>query len=172
MRRWKLWLPLLAFVVLLGGVAMRIGKTEPPLPSPLIGKPLPAFSLALLDGEGRLTPESLKGRAVLLNVFGSWCVACVEEHPMLLEAARSAEIVGIAWRDKPEDTRAWLAKRGNPYRTVGLDPDSRAALDLGITGAPETFVVGPDGVVADKITGVITPALWRSRIAPLLERLK
>lgn len=171
-RRWTTWLPLLAFVVLLGLVATRIGKTEPPLPSPLIGQPLPAFSLPLLDGEGRLTPDALKGRAVVLNVFGSWCVACVEEHPVLLEAAKTAEIVGIAWRDDPAKTREWLAKRGNPYRVVGLDPDSRAAVDLGITGAPESFVVGPDGRVALKITGVITPAIWRDRVAPLLESLK
>ena len=170
--RAKLWLPLAAFAVLLAVVGFRIGKTEEPLPSPLIGKPLPAFSLPLLEGEGRLASAGLKGRAVLVNVFGSWCVACVEEHPVLLEAAKTAEIVGIAWRDKPADTRAWLARRGNPYRAVGLDPDSRAVLDLGVTGAPETFVVAPDGRVAYKLTGVMTPEIWRERIKPLLESLK
>ncbi len=172
MRRWRLWLPLAAFAALLAVVGFRVGKPEAPLPSPLVGKPLPAFSLPLLEGEGRLNSADFAGRAVLVNVFGSWCVACVEEHPVLLEAARSAEIVGIAWRDKPEDTRAWLAKRGNPYRAVGVDADSRAVLDLGVTGAPETFVVGPDGRVAFKLTGVMTPEIWRDRIRPLLESLK
>lgn len=172
MMRAKLWLPLAGFAVLLAVVGLRIGKTEAPLPSPLLGKPLPGFSLPLLEGDGTLSSADLKGRAVLVNVFGSWCVACVEEHPVLLEAAKTAEIVGIAWRDKPEATRAWLAKRGNPYRAVGLDPDSRAVLDLGVTGAPETFVVAPDGRVAYKLTGVMTPEIWRERIRPLLETLK
>lgn len=172
MMRAKLWLPLAGFAVLLAVVGLRIGKTEAPLPSPLLGKPLPEFSLPLLEGGGTLSSADLKGRAVLVNVFGSWCVACVEEHPVLLEAAKTAEIVGIAWRDKPEATRAWLAKRGNPYRAVGLDPDSRAVLDLGVTGAPETFVVAPDGRVAYKLTGVMTPEIWRERIRPLLETLK
>jgi len=171
-RRWTTWVPLLAFAILLGLVATRIGKSEPPLPSPLIGKPLPAFSLPLLDGEGELSPASLKGRAVVLNVFGSWCVACVEEHPVLLEASKSAEIVGIAWRDDPAKTRAWLERRGNPYTRVGLDPDSRAVVDLGVTGAPETFVVAPDGRIALKITGIVTRDIWLNRIAPLLEKLR
>lgn len=171
-RRWTTWVPLLAFAILLGLVATRIGKTEPPLPSPLIGKPLPAFSLQRLDGEGTLTPAALKGRAVVLNVFGSWCVACIEEHPVLLDAAKTTEIVGIAWRDDPVKTEEWLSRRGNPYSIVGLDPDSRAAIDLGITGAPETFVIAPDGRIALKITGIVTRAIWESRIAPLLETLK
>ncbi len=171
-RRWTTWVPLLAFAILLGLVATRIGKTEPPLPSPLVGKPLPGFALQRLDGLGTLTPESFKGRAVVLNVFGSWCVACVEEHPVLLEAAKTAEIVGIAWRDDPVKTEEWLDRRGNPYAVVGLDPDSRAAIDLGVTGAPESFVVAPDGRVALKITGIITPEIWRNQVAPLLERLK
>ncbi len=171
-RRWTTWVPLLAFALLLGLVATRIGKTEPPLPSPLVGKPLPAFSLQRLDGQGALTPASFAGRAVVLNVFGSWCVACIEEHPVLIEAAKTAEIVGIAWRDDPVKTEEWLARRGNPYAVVGLDPDSRAAIDLGVTGAPETFVVAPDGRVALKITGIVTREIWRERIAPLLESLK
>lgn len=171
-RRWTTWVPLLAFALLLGLVATRIGKTEPPLPSPLIGKPLPAFSLPLLDGSGTLTPASLKGRWVVLNVFGSWCVACIEEHPVLLEASKSAEIVGIAWRDDPVKTEEWLQRRGNPYTMVGLDPDSRAAIDLGVTGAPESFVIAPDGRIALKITGIITREIWQDRIVPLLETLK
>jgi cytochrome c biogenesis protein CcmG, thiol:disulfide interchange protein DsbE len=170
--RWTTWAPLLAFAILLGLVATRIGKTEPPLPSPLVGKPLPEFALQRLDGQGTLTPEAFKGRAVVLNVFGSWCVACIEEHPVLLEASKSAEIVGIAWRDDPVRTEEWLDRRGNPYSVVGLDPDSRAAIDLGVTGAPESFVIAPDGRVALKITGIITPEIWRNQVAPLLERLK
>lgn len=170
--RWTTWAPLFAFAILLGLVATRIGKTEPPLPSPLVGKPLPGFALQRLDGQGTLTPEAFRGRAVVLNVFGSWCVACVEEHPVLLEAAKTAEIVGIAWRDDPVKTEEWLNRRGNPYAVVGLDPDSRAAIDLGVTGAPESFVIAPDGRVALKITGIITAEIWRGRIAPLLESLK
>jgi DsbE subfamily thiol:disulfide oxidoreductase len=167
MRRMGLWLPLAALVLLLGVSALRLNRTEAPLPSPLLGKPLPEFALPRLDG-GELTAASLRGRAAVINVFASWCVACVAEHPVWFEAAKEAEIVGIAWMDDPDKTRAWLAERGNPYRAVGVDRDSRVALDLGVTGAPETYVVA-DGRIVFKYAGVVTPDIWRRDIRPLLE---
>jgi cytochrome c biogenesis protein CcmG/thiol:disulfide interchange protein DsbE len=130
---------------------------------------LPDFSLPRLQGEGTLTAAGLRGRAVVFNVFASWCAACVEEHPLWLEVAQQVELVGIAWMDEAAKTRAWLAQRGNPYRVVGVDRDSRAALELGVTGAPETYVVAADGRVVFKHAGVVTPEIWRQRIRPLLE---
>lgn len=168
MRRMGLWLPLAALVLLLGVSALRLNRAEAPLPSPLLGKPLPEFVLPRLDG-GELTAASLRDRAVVLNVFASWCVACVAEHPVWMDISKEAEIVGIAWMDDPDKTRAWLAERGNPYRAVGLDRDSRVALDLGVTGAPETYVISAKGRILFKHTGPVTWDIWRRRIRPLLE---
>lgn len=170
--RLRLWVPLIAFAGLLLAVGLHLnGQRDEPIPSPLVGKPLPDFSLARLDGGAPLTRADLAGKVTILNVFGSWCVACVEEHPQWMAVKDKAEIYGIAWRDEPGKTREWLARRGNPYVAVGLDPDSRAAVDLGVTGAPETYVIGRDGRIALKIAGPVTPVLWRDTLAPLLREL-
>ncbi len=167
-RRMILWLPLAALLLLLAVAGVRLSRPEAPLPSPLVGKPVPDFALPLLGGDGVLAAAALRGRPVVVNVFASWCVACAAEHPVWLAAAQEAEIVGIAWMDDPEKTRAWLAERGDPYRAVGVDRDSRAALDLGVTGAPETYVLAADGRIVFKFAGVVTPEIWRRRIRPLL----
>jgi cytochrome c biogenesis protein CcmG/thiol:disulfide interchange protein DsbE len=167
-RRTILWLPLAALLLLLAAAGLRLSRPETPLPSPLVGKPLPDFVLPRLDG-GEIAAASLRGRSVVLNVFASWCVACAAEHPVWMDVSKETEVVGIAWMDDPDKTRAWLAERGNPYRVVGVDRDSRVALELGVTGAPETYVISAKGRVLFKQTGPITWDVWRRRIRPLLE---
>jgi len=166
------WMPLFVFVILLGVAGARLGQPEPPLSSALEGKPLPAFSLPLLEGGERLTPETLAGRPAILNVFGSWCVACVAEHPIWAEVSKRVAVYGIAWMDEPAKTKAWLAQRGNPYTAVGVDTDSRFALDMGVAGAPESYLISPDGRIVAKIPGPVTEAVWRDTLLPALEAMK
>jgi cytochrome c biogenesis protein CcmG/thiol:disulfide interchange protein DsbE len=148
------WLPL-AFLAVLA-VVLGIGLTQDPhrLPNMLKDRPAPKFSAQTLDGQ-QFSLEQLKGKPVLLNVFASWCPTCVYENPVLLDFQRSSEIVvlGLAYKDAPEDTKAWLQRHGNPYDTVALDPDGRIGIDFGITGAPESFFIDKEGVVRAKVVG-------------------
>ncbi len=175
-RRWLYALPLvvLAFMVVLFVVGLRMDPRE--LPSELIDRPLPDFALDALPGRGRpLTKDSLKGDVSLVNIFGSWCVACAQEHPVLMAIARegTVKIHGVDWREKnPADGMAWLARHGDPYDRAGLDPDSTLAIDLGVTGAPETFVVDAGGVVRYKHIGPISPNDWTNTLKPLITHLR
>ncbi|CCG08306.1 DsbE family thiol:disulfide interchange protein [Pararhodospirillum photometricum] len=175
-KRWVYFLPL--GVVALLVVLFLVGLDRDPrlLPSQLINRPLPAFSLEPLPGRGRpLDSAALKGDVSLVNVFGSWCVACQQEHPMLLAIQREGlvRIHGVDWREKdPADGLAWLNRHGDPYDRVGLDPDSHVVIDLGVTGAPETFVVDAQGVVRYKHTGPITPEVWSQTLKPLILSLR
>ncbi|SEQ60966.1 cytochrome c biogenesis protein CcmG, thiol:disulfide interchange protein DsbE [Solimonas aquatica] len=155
---------LLGLLVLLG-IGLRHDPRE--VPSPLIGKPAPALSLAVLGREGSLLKtEDLKGRPVLVNYFASWCAACVDEHPFLMQlAAKGVEIIGVDYKDTPEDVQAWLARHGNPYRTVISDPQGSAGLDWGVYGAPETFVLDAQGTIVYKQIGAMNERVWEDRIA-------
>ncbi len=163
-------LPVLLLVGLL--VVLAIGLRHDPreVPSPLIGKPVPAFSLAVLGAaETRYTQAELQGRPLLVNFFASWCAACVDEHPFLMQlAAQGIEIVGVDYKDTDEAVQLWLQRRGNPYRTVITDPQGQAGLDWGVYGAPETYVI-VDGRIAYKQIGALTEQTWREHIAPLLQ---
>ncbi|HKY92381.1 MAG TPA: DsbE family thiol:disulfide interchange protein [Nevskiaceae bacterium] len=165
-------IPVVVLVLLL--VVLRIGLKHDPreVPSPLIGKPAPAFSLPVLDADRTLSLESLKGRTVLVNFFASWCAGCQVEHPLLLKLARRDQvpIVGMDYKDEPADGREWLARRGNPYETVAIDRQGAVGLDWGVYGVPETYVVGPDGTILYKHIGPVTEEAWRDRIAPLMGR--
>ena len=150
-------------------------ENDPRLVKPvLIDKPAPTFALSGLEGvsEG-LTTADLKQRVVLVNVFGSWCIACVAEHPVLMRIKESGlvPLYGINWRDKPADAVAWLKKHGNPYDKIGTDPDSRVAIDFGVTGAPETFVIDRNGVIRFKWTGPITDDVWQKILLPVVQEL-
>ena len=169
-------LPLLAFLALAGllfvGVRMNSGKDTSAIPSPLLGKPAPALdALPLLpDPPSRITAQALRGRPYVMNVWGSWCVSCRIEHPIITELAKSgALVIGYNYKDTPEDARRWLAQFGNPFALVVQDLDGRAALDWGIYGAPETFVVDADGIIRFKHVGPLTPEIVSERILPLLE---
>lgn len=169
------WLPLAVFAsiaMLLGaGVWLSRNPDREALPSPLIGKPAPAFSLPVLHEPGRLVSlADLRGEPFLLNVWGSWCPACRDEHPALTRFAESrrVRVVGYNWKDEHADALRWLEQFGNPYWLVLVDYDSRHAIDWGIYGAPETFLVDAGGIVRWKHVGPLSDALIRDELLPLL----
>jgi len=174
MKRLLFLLPLLV----LGGMAVffGIGLTRDPskLPSTLIDRPLPRFAMTgVAPGSPGLATADLAGRPALLNVFASWCAGCRVEHPLLMELSRQGvPIYGLDWKDKPADGAAWLAAYGNPYRRVGNDEAGRVGIDLGVTGAPETFVVDARGRVRHKHVGPITREVWETELKPLLAELE
>lgn len=166
--------PLAAFAVLL--VLLAIGLTRDPrlVPSPLIGKPAPAFVLERLDAPGqRVSADDLRGRPYLLNVWASWCVACRTEHPLLLELAAQGRIdlIGLNYKDERTAARDWLAERGDPYRLSLFDPDGKLGLDLGVYGVPETFVVDAGGVIRYKHIGPLDADTIARELLPLLAGL-
>ena len=168
-------LPLLAFialaVLLFVGVRMNSGKDTSAIPSPLIGKQAPALNLPELNmPQQSIGLQDLKGRAFVLNIWGSWCVSCRIEHPIITEMAKSGVIVvGYNYKDSAEDARAWLNQFGNPYALIIQDEDGKAALDWGIYGAPETFVIDAQGIVRFKHVGPITSEIVQNKILPLLK---
>ena len=155
------------------GVRMNSGKDTSAIPSPFVGKPVPAFSLPVLGEPGRvLTDRDLRGTPYLLNVWGSWCVNCREEHPQLTALAqRGVRVVGYNYKDAPEDAQRWLAEFGNPYDLIVADEEGRAALDFGIYGAPETFLVDKDGIIRWKLVGPITAELLSAEVEPRLKAI-
>jgi cytochrome c biogenesis protein CcmG/thiol:disulfide interchange protein DsbE len=174
----RLW-PLLAFALLAAllfvGVRMNAGKDTSAIPSPLIGKPAPAFALPLLEDPARkVSNADLLGQAYLLNVWGSWCPACRIEHPVISRIAASGRVrvIGYNYKDAPEDARRWLAQFGNPYEMNLVDEDGRAALDWGIYGAPETFLVDARGIVRWKHVGPVDDEAVATRLGPALEALR
>jgi cytochrome c biogenesis protein CcmG/thiol:disulfide interchange protein DsbE len=144
------------------------------VPSVLIGKPAPEFTLPPLDGLNvpGLARADLQGRMTLVNVFASWCVPCRDEHPVLTALAKDprVRIVAIDYKDDPNNARRFLTELGNPYAAIGVDSSGRAAIDWGVYGVPETFVVGPDGVIRDKIIGPVTAAAVTGTILPAVEK--
>jgi cytochrome c biogenesis protein CcmG/thiol:disulfide interchange protein DsbE len=175
MLRLPFLVPLAAFIILVGGLALRLNNDPPKMPSTLIDKPMPAFTLASLDGsEDGFTNLDLKGDVTLLNVFASWCPGCRFEHPMLLQLADKAElpIYGLNWKDKQVDGARWLGKNKSPYTRVGLDESGRVGIDLGVTGVPETFVIDRTGRIRYRYPGPLTEEIWREDFVPLLKHLR
>lgn len=174
MKRFLAIAPAIVFVAVLIGFAVGLRRDPSLLPSQLIDKPLPAMNLpAVRPGDVGLTNAHFQGEPVLLNVFGSWCYACRFEHPFLMRLqAEGVTIHGMDWNDPPEKGAAWLAQYGDPYTRVGNDPVSKTAVDLGVTGAPETFVVDRHGRVRYKQVGPIDAETWERKIKPLMQRLR
>lgn len=175
MNRAFLFLPLAVFVVM--GVYFALGLREDPssIPSRMIDRPLPAFDLAAIaEGEPGFSNADLDGQVALVNVFGTWCPPCEIEHPMLMQISRSGRvpIYGVDWRDEPGAGAAWLARNGNPYQRVGDDPDGDLAFELGITGAPETFLIDRQGQVRFHHVGIIDETVWRDTLLPMIEALE
>lgn len=173
--RWALALPLLVFVGI--GAFLAVGLSHDPreVPSPLIGKPVPTFSLPPVHGRTLgLASGDLSGEVSLVNVFASWCVACRDEHPLLMQIHRDkvVPIHGLNYKDAPADAARWLDEMGDPYTRTGADVDGRVAIDWGVYGVPETFVVDRDGRIAYKRIGPITPAIWRDKLLPLIRKLE
>ncbi|MEO8836494.1 MAG: DsbE family thiol:disulfide interchange protein, partial [Caldimonas sp.] len=141
---------------------------------PLIGKPAPKFSLARLDDANKIVKlDDLRGKAFILNVWASWCVACREEHPVLVEFAkkRMVPIYGLNYKDTRVDAKAWLAGFGNPYDASFFDEDGRVGIDFGVYGVPETFVIDGNGIIRMKHIGPLTPEVLSDKIEPLLKKL-
>lgn len=160
-------LPLLAFLVLAVMFGSRIGKNSDALPTALAGQPVPEFRLPTLDGR-EMTQADLKG-PLLLNVWATWCPACYEELPYLQQLAQQGvAIVGLNYKDDLPAAQRFLAERGSPYRAVIVDAQGQLGLDLGVYGAPETFVIDAHGVILHRITGVLTPENFAQEVAPLL----
>ena len=173
-------LPLLVFLALgaLLFAGIELSKHEDPgaLPSPLIGKPAPAFALPVLNMSGlpasdkRVSNADLAGAPYVLNVWGSWCVNCREEHPAItaLAARGIVKVVGYNLKDEPADAQHWLAQFGNPYALIVADTEGRVAIDWGIYGAPETFLVDAQGVVRWKHVGPLSDGIVADELLPLL----
>ncbi len=153
----KRFLPLIIFIAL--ATLLAIGLTLDPrkLPSPLIGKPAPEFELPLLLASGEFSDKDLIGHVTLVNVWASWCVSCRQEHDTLKYLARNgARVIGLNYKDEPEDAKKWLARLGNPYQVVMTDYDGQVGIEWGVYATPETFLIDKYGVVRHKVVGPLT----------------
>lgn len=167
--------PLLVFVIMV--IFLAIGLTLDPreVPSPLIGKPAPAFILPqVTDSERTLSPADLKGQVYLLNVWASWCVSCREEHPVLLDLSRKhiVSLYGLNYKDEREEAQNWLNRFGNPYIASASDTDGHIGINWGVYGVPETFVIDKFGIIRYKHTGPVTPAVLEKTLLPLIRELQ
>lgn len=170
----KFLIPLGLFIGLVSLLAVGLKLNPREVPSPLIGKPAPTFELtSLQEPEVRLSSEMFKGKVSLLNVWASWCVACRQEHPYLLQLAREGVLIyGLDYKDTRTAGMRWLSTLGNPYQAVAFDEDGKAGIDWGVYGVPETFVIDKQGVIRYKQIGPITPQVWKEKIAPLIAYLE
>jgi cytochrome c biogenesis protein CcmG/thiol:disulfide interchange protein DsbE len=166
--------PLILFIVLVGFLAVGLNRDPHEVPSPLVGKPAPAFLLPqLADPKKTFAPADMKGKVWLLNVWASWCVSCGQEHPLLVEIARakSAPLIGIDYKDDPEAALRTLRQAGNPYDLTAVDEDGRVGIDYGVYGVPETYVIDKEGVIRYKQIGIITREGLEKKILPLIAEL-
>ena len=164
-----LFLILLIFL----GYGLTLNPRE--VPSPLIGKPAPAFRLpTVADPAKSMGTDDFAGKVTLLNVWASWCVSCRQEHPLLVELARkgSVQVYGLNYKDTRQDARRWLASFGDPYVASAFDEDGRVGIEWGVYGVPETFVIDRKGVIRHKLTGPVTPENWEKTLQPLIQRLQ
>jgi cytochrome c biogenesis protein CcmG/thiol:disulfide interchange protein DsbE len=163
--------PVIALAVLVAIAAfllMRGGERET-VSAGMIGRPAPTYALARLDGGELLTSDAMAGRAHVVNLFASWCTPCRAEHPQLMALqAGGVEIIGVAYKDRPEAAARFLVELGDPYSVVALDPEGRFGLELGMAGVPETFVIGADGTVQAVHRGPLTPEVIEETILPAL----
>lgn len=174
MKRFLLFLPLILFMVL--GFFLYRGLYLDPqaMPSALEGQTVPEFKLiTVLDNERVVTKADLKGDVYLLNVWGTWCGGCRVEHPYLLDISKSGlPIYGINFKDELPAAKQWLKDLKDPYQFTAYDVNGRLALDLGVYGAPETFVVDHEGIIRLRYAGILDMVAWNTKIGPLVESLK
>ncbi len=174
MQRLKLFLPLAVFVLLAGFLFVGLFLDKENLPSPLLDEPFPVFSLGTLkDPEKPVNEQSLKGEIALVNVWATWCISCRAEHPWLLKIAdQGIPVYGVNYKDDPEDARRWLKELGDPYRFSVMDEKGRLGLDLGVYGAPETYLIDANGVIRYKHVGVVDGRVWQDILKPRVEMLR
>lgn len=172
MKRFLLPLGLFVGLVLFLGVGLRRDPRE--IPSPLLGRPAPAFKVSeLTEAEQSVAPGDMLGKVWLLNVWASWCVSCRQEHPVLMEFARQGvvPIIGLNYKDQRADGIGWLKQFGNPYQRSAFDGNGRIGIDYGVYGVPETFVIDKRGVIRMKHVGPVTPAVIAEKLIPLIKEL-
>ena len=171
----KTLFPFAVFILIVGFLAVGLNRDPGLVPSPFIGKPAPVFSAPTLFGaQPVLTSEALKGKVWILNVWASWCVACREEHPLLIGLQRDkvVSIVGLNYKDRSADAKSWLERFDNPYEVIALDPSGDIAIDYGVYGVPETFVIDREGVIRYKHVGPISETELTRTIKPLINGLQ
>ena len=190
----KVLIPLVLFIGLVVFLAVGLKRDPREIPSPLIGKPAPHFTLFTLEpGDAKFSPIDMQGQVWMLNVWATWCVSCREEHPVLVAFSKANQlpIVGLSYKEvQPQDEPAgrkftpeeklklarerseiWLKRHGNPYVLSVLDLDGRVGIDYGVYGVPETYVIDKEGVIRYKRVGVVTPELLQTTILPLVQKL-
>ncbi len=170
---WRL-LPFMLFVVLVLFFWRGLSLEPQKLPSSQLGRPLPAFNVPVLGHEeNTMTSGNLRGQVILLNVWASWCAACVEEQVFLLQLAKEGmPLYGLNYKDNTDQALKWLAEWGNPYRLIGEDAQGRVAIDLGVYGAPETFLIDSHGVIQYRHAGVLDEDSWKKEFLPRIDQLK
>jgi cytochrome c biogenesis protein CcmG/thiol:disulfide interchange protein DsbE len=173
MSRYLLPLGIFIALVLLLGVGLSLNPRL--VPSPLVGKPVPEFSLAKLRAPAeKLSRDDLTGKVSLLNAWATWCVECRREHPLLVEIAKAGRVpvYGLNYKDQRPDALEWLRRLGDPYVASGFDADGRVGIDLGVYGLPETFLVDAEGMIVHKHIGPIDRQIWETEFVPIIERLQ
>jgi cytochrome c biogenesis protein CcmG/thiol:disulfide interchange protein DsbE len=168
-------IPLALFAVLVGFLIVGLQHDPREIPSPLVQKPAPAFNVTqLVAADKNFSPADMKGQVWMLNVWASWCVACREEHPLLvqLKGAKIVPVVGLDYKDQRPVALKFLSQNGDPYDLSAFDGDGRVGIDYGVYGVPETFIIDKNGVIRHKQIGPITPESLEKTILPLIEKLK
>jgi cytochrome c biogenesis protein CcmG/thiol:disulfide interchange protein DsbE len=169
-------LPLGLFVVLVGFLAVGLNRDPREVPSPLVGKPAPAFEVPqLADPAKTFSPKDMLGKVWLLNVWASWCPSCRDEHALIVHAVRNGgfpPVVGLNWKDQRPDALRWLGQLGDPYQVVAYDPDNHVGIDYGVYGAPETYLIDKAGVIRYKHIGAITPEVMDAKLLKKIKELE
>jgi cytochrome c biogenesis protein CcmG/thiol:disulfide interchange protein DsbE len=170
----RFWLVVAGFLVLVGLLAAGLQLDPREVPSPLIGKPAPAFELPLLQQPDKsFSQKDMLGTVWVMNVWASWCPPCLVEHPVVSELARSgiAPVVGLNYKDAREDALPWLKRNGDPFKFTVYDAAGRIAIDYGVYGVPETYVIDRNGIIRYKRVGPLTPEITQKKLRPLIEEL-
>jgi cytochrome c biogenesis protein CcmG/thiol:disulfide interchange protein DsbE len=170
----KYLIPLAIFLVLVVFLAIGLTRNPQELPSALLDKPAPTFRLPQLKQPDKtFSAEDMRGKVWMLNVWASWCVACRDEHPYLFEYQKSGAvpIYGLNYKDRPEDALGWLSELGDPYLLSAVDLDGRVAIDYGVYGAPESYIIDKSGTIRMKHVGPVMPEVWEKKILPLVQEL-
>jgi cytochrome c biogenesis protein CcmG/thiol:disulfide interchange protein DsbE len=170
----RFFIPLAVFglLVVVFAVALKRAPEKQFVQSAMVGKPAPEFTLPnLLETGATVNSTAFKGQWYLLNVWGTWCVECRAEHQALLDIQREGKVnlVGLNYKDEDNQAREWLKELGNPYAVVAVDKEGRAAIDYGVYGAPESFLVNSEGIIVHKVVGAVTADTWRKTMLPLIE---
>ena len=172
MKRLKLFLPLIVFAIL-AAFLMRGLKLDPSsMPSALLDKPWPVFSLSTLESAEVVSEKNLRGQKTLVNVWATWCITCRVEHPFLMQLSKNGVLViGLNYKDKYDEAQRWLQEKGNPFRFTINDADGKLGMDLGVFGAPETYFVDSQGIIRYKYIGDLNERVWNDSLKAVWDKL-